>query len=58
MFRGNIFLAALLWLIIAFLVLYPLGFLVQESFYITGTEIAGTETWGLNNERTTSGNNF
>jgi len=44
MFRGNIFLAALLWLIIAFLVLFPLSILVKESF-----KIAGTDSWGINN---------
>jgi len=44
MSRGNIFLAALLWSIIAFLVIYPLSFLVLESF-----KIAGTSTWGLQN---------
>jgi iron(III) transport system permease protein len=44
MFRGNTFLAAFLWLIIAFLVIYPLSILVLESF-----KISGTDTWGLNN---------
>jgi iron(III) transport system permease protein len=44
MSRGNIILAALLWLIIAFLILYPLSILVQESFTITGTD-----SWGLSN---------
>ena len=44
MSRGNIFLAALLWLVIAFLVVYPLSILMQESF-----KIAGTETWGISN---------
>ena len=44
MSRGNYFLAALLWLVIAFLVLYPLSFLVLESF-----KIAGSNTWGLTN---------
>jgi iron(III) transport system permease protein len=42
MSRGNIFLAAFLWLVIAFLVIYPLSILVQESF-----KIAGTDSWGL-----------
>ncbi len=42
--RGNIFLAALLWLVIAFLVIYPLSILVQESF-----KIAGTDSLGINN---------
>ena len=44
MFRGNTFLAAFLWLIIAFLVIYPLSILVLESF-----KISGTDTWGINN---------
>ncbi|KKK86543.1 hypothetical protein LCGC14_2762200, partial [marine sediment metagenome] len=44
MSRGSISLAALLWLVIAFLVLYPLSILVLESF-----KIAGTDTWGINN---------
>ena len=44
MSRGNIFLAAFLWLVIAFLVVYPLSILVQESF-----KIAATGGWGINN---------
>lgn len=44
MSRGNIFLAALLWLIIAFLVIYPLSFLGVESF-----KIAETDRWGISN---------
>jgi iron(III) transport system permease protein len=44
MSRGNIFLAALLWLIIAFLVIYPLSILVLESF-----KVAGTDSWGIDN---------
>jgi iron(III) transport system permease protein len=44
MFRGNIFLAILLWLVIAFLVLFPLGWLVRESF-----KIVETGSWGINN---------
>jgi len=44
MSRGNVFLAAILWLVIAFLVLYPLSFLVLESF-----KIAGTDNWGIKN---------
>jgi iron(III) transport system permease protein len=42
--RGNIFLSALLWSIIAFFVVYPLSILVLESF-----KIAGTDTWGVKN---------
>jgi len=41
MFRGNIFLAAILWLVIAILVLFPLSILLQESF-----KISGTDSWG------------
>jgi ABC-type Fe3+ transport system permease subunit len=44
MSRGNISLAALLWLVIAFLLIYPLSFLMLESF-----KIAGTDRWGINN---------
>jgi iron(III) transport system permease protein len=42
--RGSISLAALLWLIIGFLVIYPLSILVLESF-----KIAPTDTWGIGN---------
>ena len=41
MSRGNVFLATLLWLIIAFLVLYPLSILVIQSFQISGTNVSG-----------------
>ena len=41
MSRGNAFLATLLWLIIAFLVLYPLSILVFQSFKISGTNVSG-----------------
>ncbi|MBW1980244.1 MAG: iron ABC transporter permease [Deltaproteobacteria bacterium] len=44
MSRGNFFLAALLWLVIAFLVIYPLSFLIVESF-----KIAETNSWGITN---------
>jgi iron(III) transport system permease protein len=44
MSRGNISLAALLWLVIAFLVIYPLSFLLVESF-----KIAETSNWGIKN---------
>ena len=44
MSRGNLFLATLLWLVIALLVIYPLSILVLESF-----KIAKTGGWGLNN---------
>ncbi len=44
MSRGNISLAAFLWLIIAFFVLYPLSYLVLESF-----KVSGTEGWGIQN---------
>ena len=42
--RGNISLAAFLWLIIGFLVIYPLSILVLESF-----QIAATDLWGIGN---------
>jgi len=44
MSRGNIFLATLLWSVIALLVLYPISILVVESF-----KIARTNSWGINN---------
>ena len=44
MSRGNFSLAALLWLVIAFLVVYPLSILVVESF-----KIAATGGWGIAN---------
>jgi len=44
MSRGNIILATLLWLVIAFLILYPLSILLQESL-----NISGTDRWGLSN---------
>ena len=44
MSRSNMSLAALLWLVIACLLIYPLSILVLESF-----KIAGTDRWGINN---------
>jgi iron(III) transport system permease protein len=44
MTRGNIFLATILWSVIAFLVVYPLSILVLEGF-----KIAGTDSWGIGN---------
>ncbi|MCG6946761.1 MAG: iron ABC transporter permease [Deltaproteobacteria bacterium] len=44
MTRGNIFLSAVLWSIIALFVIYPLSILLVESF-----KIAGTDTWGISN---------
>jgi len=44
MTRGNFSLAAFLWLVIAFLVIYPLSILGLESF-----KIASTGSWGLSN---------
>lgn len=44
MSRGNIFLSALLWSVIALLVIYPISILVVESF-----KIAETDNWGINN---------
>jgi len=44
MSRGNTVLSTFLWLIIAFLVLYPLSILLKESF-----TISGTDAWGIGN---------
>src|SRR4030042_1066933 len=44
MSRGNFFLTAFLWMVIALLVVYPLSILVAESFRIA--ESAG---WGIHN---------
>ena len=44
MTRGNIFLSAVLWSIIALFVIYPLSILLVESF-----KIAGTDAWGISN---------
>ena len=44
MSRGSISLAALLWLIIAFFVIYPLSILVLQSF-----KIVETDSWGISN---------
>jgi iron(III) transport system permease protein len=44
MSRGNFFLSALLWSVIALLVIYPLSILVLESF-----RIAETAGWGIHN---------
>jgi iron(III) transport system permease protein len=44
MSRGNFFLTAFLWSVIAFLVVYPLSILVLESF-----KIAGSASWGISN---------
>jgi iron(III) transport system permease protein len=44
MSRGNIILAAVLWSIIAFLIIYPVSILVTESF-----NISGTDSWGIGN---------
>jgi iron(III) transport system permease protein len=44
MTRGNILLSALLWSIIAFLVVYPLSILLVESF-----KVAETGGWGISN---------
>ncbi|RJQ83310.1 MAG: iron ABC transporter permease [Desulfobacteraceae bacterium] len=43
MSRGNFSLAGVLWLVVAFLVLYPLSFLLLESFKISGGG------WGVGN---------
>ncbi|MDF1525216.1 MAG: iron ABC transporter permease [bacterium] len=41
MSRGNVILAAVLWLIIAFLIIYPLSILLSESLTLTGTDGRG-----------------
>jgi iron(III) transport system permease protein len=45
MSRGNLFLSALLWFILAFFVIYPLSFLVFESFKIAGTNDLGIQNY-------------
>ena len=44
MSRGNYYLAAFLWMIIALFVLYPLSIVVVESF-----KISGSDNWGIQN---------
>ncbi|MFH2131216.1 MAG: iron ABC transporter permease [bacterium] len=41
MSRGNVFLAGLLWAVIALLVIYPLSILILESFKVFGTDSLG-----------------
>lgn len=45
MSRGNNLLASLLWLIIALLVIYPLSFLIIESFSVSGTDRSGIQNY-------------
>jgi iron(III) transport system permease protein len=45
MSRGNTFLATLLWLVLAFLVVYPLSILLGESFRIAGTDASGLSNY-------------
>lgn len=45
MTRGNLFLATLLWSVVAFLVVYPLSILVLESFKIAATGIRGISNY-------------
>jgi len=45
MSRGNLFLSTFLWLIVAFFVIYPLSFLVLESFKIAGTNHIGIQNY-------------
>ncbi len=42
--RGNFYLSAFLWSVVALFVIYPLSILVLESF-----KIAGTDHWGVSN---------
>jgi iron(III) transport system permease protein len=44
MSRGNLFISAILWLVVALFVIYPLSFLILESF-----KIAGTNHYGIQN---------
>ncbi len=44
MSRGNLLISAILWSIVALFVIYPLSFLIIESF-----KIAGTDRYGLQN---------
>jgi len=44
MSRGNLIISAILWFIVALFVIYPLSFLVIESF-----KIAGTDHYGIQN---------
>jgi len=45
MSRGNNFLSALLWSVIAFLVIYPLSILIIESLKISGTSGSGIQNY-------------
>lgn len=45
MSRGNNFLASLLWLVIAFLVIYPLSILITESFKVSGMDGSGVHNY-------------
>jgi iron(III) transport system permease protein len=45
MFRGNNFLASLLWAVIALLVIYPLSILIIESLKISGTSGSGIQNY-------------
>src|SRR4030043_798748 len=45
MSRGNSFLASLLWVVIAFLVIYPLSILITESLKVSGTDFSGIQNY-------------
>ena len=45
MSRGNLFLAAFLWIVVAFFIIYPLSFLVLQSFKIAGTDNVGIQNY-------------
>ena len=45
MSRDNFVLASILWLVIAFLVIYPLSILVMESFKIAGADSLGVQNY-------------
>ncbi len=44
MSRGNLLISVILWSVVALFVIYPLSFLMIESF-----KIAGTDRYGLQN---------
>ncbi len=45
MFRGNLLLASILWLVLIFFAIYPLSILVFESFKIAGTDRLGIQNY-------------
>jgi iron(III) transport system permease protein len=45
MSRGNLIISAILWFVVALFVIYPLSFLVIESFKIAGTDYYGIQNY-------------